>query len=42
MLKHLRVHFMGTEFREIKFPQRPARKNLLSVIGNGKETKGQL
>ena len=42
MLKTFRVHFMDTEFREIKFPQRLARMNLLSVIGKGKESKEQL
>ena len=42
MLKAFRVHFMGTEFGEIKFPQKLARMNLLSVIGNCKDSKGQL
>ena len=42
MLKAFRVHFMGTEFDEIKFTQRLVRMNLLSVIGKCKDTKGQL
>ena len=42
MLKVFRVHLIGTEFGELKFPQRLARKNLLSVMCNCKDSKGKL
>ena len=42
MLKAFRVQFMGKESGEIKFPQRLARMNVQSLIGNCKDSKGQL
>ena len=42
MLKAFSVHYMVTECGEIKFPQRLARMNILSVIGSCKDSKGHL